>query len=136
LILRNLHIILFSLFLGNFSYAQQISNKIHIEEQSKITFNDEVEEGEEEDKEKKENQFDPSASSDNDFETATIENGNINNSDRSQIQQSKHGEVSSVKKNSKIKRFFSRIWNSIDLYCKRNNFSKKKLYNLLIGNLY
>ncbi len=136
MILRNLHIILFSLFLGNFSYAQQISNKIHIEEQSKITFNDEVEEGEEEDKEKKENQFDPSASSDNDFETATIENGNINNSDRSQIQQSKHGEVSSVKKNSKIKRFFSRIWNSIDLYCKRNNFSKKKLYNLLIGNLY
>ena len=87
-------------------------------------------------KRKKENQFESSASSGNDFETLTIENGNVNNSDRSQIQQSKHGEVSAVKKNSKIKRFFSRIWNSIDLYCKRNDFSKKKLYNLLIGNLY
>ena len=115
--------------MGSFSYAQQTSSKSHIEEQSKIT-------PKEEDKEKKENQFESSSSFDNDFETATIENGNINNSDRSQIQQSKHGEVSAVKKNSKIKRFFSRIWNSIDLYCKRNDFSKKKLYNLLIGNLY
>lgn len=115
--------------MGSFSYAQQTSSKSHIEEQSKIT-------SKEEDKEKKENQFESSSSSDNDFETATIENGNINNSDRSQVQQSKHGEVSAVRKNSKIKRFFSRIWNSIDLYCKRNDFSKKKLYNLLIGNLY
>jgi len=129
LIFRNLHIILFCLFLGGGSYAQQTSSKSHIEEQSKIT-------AKEEDKEKKENQFESSSSSDNDFETATIENGNINNNDRSQIQQSKHGEVSAVKKDSKIKRFFSRVWNSIDLYCKRNNFSKKKLYNLLIGNLY
>ena len=129
MIFRNLHIILFCLFLGSFSYAQQTSSKSHIEEHSKIT-------SKEEDKEKKENQFESSSSSDNDFETATIENGNINNSDRSQVQQSKHGEVSAVKKNSKIKRFFSRVWNSIDLYCKRNNFSKKKLYNLLIGNLY
>ena len=115
--------------MGSFSYAQQTSSKSHIEEQSKIT-------PKEEDKEKKENQFESSSSSDNDFETATIENSNINNSDRSQVQQSKHGEVSAVRKNSKIKRFFSRIWNSIDLYCKRNDFSKKKLYNLLIGNLY
>ena len=129
MIFRNLHIILFCLFLWGFSYAQQTSSKSHIEEQSKIT-------AKEEDKEKKENQFESSSSSDNDFETATIENGNINNNDRSQIQQSKHGEVSAVKKDSKIKRFFSRVWNSIDLYCKRNNFSKKKLYNLLIGNLY
>ena len=129
MIFRNLHIVLFCLVLGSFSYAQQTSSKSHIEEQSKIT-------PKEEDKEKKENQFESSSSFDNDFETATIENGNINNSDRSQIQQSKHGEVSAVRKNSKIKRFFSRIWNSIDLYCKRNDFSKKKLYNLLIGNLY
>ena len=129
MIFRNLHIVLFCLVLGSFSYAQQTSSKSHIEEQSKIT-------PKEEDKEKKENQFESSSSFDNDFETATIENGNINNSDRSQIQQSKHGEVSVVKKNSKIKRFLSRIWNSIDLYCKRNDFSKKKLYNLLIGNLY
>ena len=129
MIFRNLHIVLFCLVLGSFSYAQQTSSKSHIEEQSKIT-------PKEEDKEKKENQFESSSSFDNDFETATIENGNINNSDRSQIQQSKHGEVSAVKKNSKIKRFLSRIWNSIDLYCKRNDFSKKKLYNLLIGNLY
>tara|TARA_B100001939_G_scaffold236950_1_gene204437 strand:- start:1966 stop:2358 length:393 start_codon:yes stop_codon:yes gene_type:complete len=130
LIFRNLHIIIFCFVLGSFSYAQQNSNKSLIEEQSKTISN------EEEDKEKKENQFESSASSGNDFETLTIENGNVNNSDRSQIQQSKHGEVSAVKKNSKIKRFFSRIWNSIDLYCKRNDFSKKKLYNLLIGNLY
>ena len=130
MIFRNLHIIIFCFVLGSFSYAQQNSNKSLIEEQSKTISN------EEEDKEKKENQFESSASSGNDFETLTIENGNVNNSDRSQIQQSKHGEVSAVKKNSKIKRFFSRIWNSIDLYCKRNNFSKKKLYNLLIGNLY
>ena len=130
MIFRNLHIIIFSFVLGSFSYAQQNSNKSLIEEQSKTISN------EEEDKEKKENQFESSASSGNDFETLTIENGNVNNSDRSQIQQSKHGEVSAVKKNSKIKRFFSRIWNSIDLYCKRNDFSKKKLYNLLIGNLY
>ena len=129
MIFRNLHIVLFCLVLGNFSYAQQNLNKSQIDEQSKIT-------SKEEDKEKKENQFESSSSSDNDFETATIENGNINNSDRSQVQQSKHGEVSAVKKNSKIKHFLSRIWNSIDLYCKRNNFSKKKLYNLLIGNLY
>ncbi|MEC9158814.1 MAG: hypothetical protein VX710_00235 [Bacteroidota bacterium] len=120
---------MFCLVLGNFSYSQQNLNKSQIDEQSKIT-------SKEEDKEKKENQFESSSSSDNDFETATIENSNINNSDRSQVQQSKHGEVSAVKKNSKIKRFFSRIWNSIDLYCKRNDFSKKKLYNLLIGNLY
>ncbi len=130
MIFRNLHIIIFCFVLGSFSYAQQNSNKSLIEEQSKTISN------EEEDKEKKENQFESSASSGNDFETLTIENGNVNNSDRSQIQQSKHGEVSAVKKNSKIKRFFSRIWNSIDLYCKRNDFSKKKLYNLLIGNLY
>ena len=130
MIFRNLHIIVFCFVLGSFSYAQQNSNKSLIEEQSKTISN------EEEDKEKKENQFESSASSGNDFETLTIENGNVNNSDRSQIQQSKHGEVSAVKKNSKIKRFFSRIWNSIDLYCKRNDFSKKKLYNLLIGNLY
>ena len=130
MIFRNLHIIIFSFVLGSFSYAQQNSNKSLIEEQNKTISN------EEEDKEKKENQFESSASSGNDFETLTIENGNVNNSDRSQIQQSKHGEVSAVKKNSKIKRFFSRIWNSIDLYCKRNDFSKKKLYNLLIGNLY
>ena len=129
MIFRNLHIILFCLVLGNFSYAQQNLNESQIDEQSKIT-------SKEEDKEKKENQFESSCSSDNDFETATIENSKINNSDRSQVQQSKHGEVSAVKKNSKIKRFFSRIWNSIDLYCKRNDFSKKKLYNLLIGNLY
>ena len=129
MIFRNLHIILFCLVLGNFSYAQQNLNESQIDEQSKIT-------SKEEDKEKKENQFESSHSSDNDFETATIENGNINNSNRSQIQQSKHGEVSAVKRNSKIKDFFSKIWNSIDLYCKRNNFSKKKLYNLLIGNLY
>ena len=130
MIFRNLHIIIFCFVLGSFSYAQQNSNKSLIEEQSKTISN------EEEDKEKKENQFESSASSGNDFETLTVENGNVNNSDRSQIQQSKHGEVSAVKKNSKIKRFFSRIWNSIDLYCKRNDFSKKKLYNLLIGNLY
>ena len=130
MIFRNLHIIIFCFVLGRFSYAQQNSNKSLIEEQSKTISN------EEEDKEKKENQFESSASSGNDFETLTVENGNVNNSDRSQIQQSKHGEVSAVKKNSKIKRFFSRIWNSIDLYCKRNDFSKKKLYNLLIGNLY
>ena len=130
MIFRNLHIIIFCFVLGSFSYAQQNSNKSLIEEQSKTISN------EEEDKEKKENQFESSSSSDNDFETATIENGNINNNDRSQVQQSKHGEVSAVKKDSKIKRFFSRVWNSIDLYCKRNNFSKKKLYNLLIGNLY
>ena len=130
MIFRNLHIIIFCFVLGSFSYAQQNSNKSLIEEQSKTISN------EEEDKEKKENQFESSASSGNDFETLTIENGNVINSDRSQIQQSKHGEVSAVKKNSKIKRFFSRIWNSIDLYCKRNDFSKKKLYNLLIGNLY
>ena len=130
MIFRNLHIIIFCFVLGSFSYAQQNSNKSLIEEQSKTISN------EEEDKEKKENQFESSASSGNDFETLTIENSNVNNSDRSQIQQSKHGEVSAVKKNSKIKRFFSRIWNSIDLYCKRNDFSKKKLYNLLIGNLY
>ena len=130
MIFRNLHIIIYCFVLGSFSYAQQNSNKSLIEEQSKTISN------EEEDKEKKENQFESSASSGNDFETLTIENGNVNNSDRSQIQQSKHGEVSAVKKNSKIKRFFSRIWNSIDLYCKRNDFSKKKLYNLLIGNLY
>ena len=130
MIFRNLHIIIFCFVIGSFSYAQQNSNKSLIEEQSKTISN------EEEDKEKKENQFESSASSGNDFETLTIENGNVNNSDRSQIQQSKHGEVSAVKKNSKIKRFFSRIWNSIDLYCKRNDFSKKKLYNLLIGNLY
>ena len=130
MIFRNLHIIIFCFVLGSFSYAQQNSNKSLIEEQSKTISN------EEEDKEKKENQFESSASSGNDFETLTIENANVNNSDRSQIQQSKHGEVSAVKKNSKIKRFFSRIWNSIDLYCKRNDFSKKKLYNLLIGNLY
>ena len=130
MIFRNLHIIVFCFVLGSFSYAQQNSNKSLIEEQSKTISK------EEEDKEKKENQFESSASSGNDFETLTIENGNVNNSDRSQIQQSKHGEVSAVKKNSKIKRFFSRIWNSIDLYCKRNDFSKKKLYNLLIGNLY
>lgn len=131
MIFRNLHIIIFCFVLGSFSYAQQNSNKSLIEEQSKT-----ISKEEEEDKEKKENQFESSASSGNDFETLTIENGNVNNSDRSQIQQSKHGEVSAVKKNSKIKRFFSRIWNSIDLYCKRNDFSKKKLYNLLIGNLY
>ena len=131
MIFRNLHIILFCLFFGSFSYAQQTSSKSHIEEQSIITTKEE-----EEDKEKKENQFESTSSSDNDFETATIENVNVNNNDRSQIQQSKHGEVSAVKKDSKIKRFFSRVWNSIDLYCKRNNFSKKKLYNLLIGNLY
>ena len=130
MIFRNLHIIIFCFVLGSFSYAQQNSNKSLIEEQSKTISN------EEEDKEKKENQFESSASSGNDFESLTIENGNVNNSDRSQLQQSKHGEVSAVKKNSKIKRFFSRIWNSIDLYCKRNDFSKKKLYNLLIGNLY
>ena len=130
MIFRNLHIIIFCFVLGSFSYAQQNSNKSLIEEQSKTISI------EEEDKEKKENQFESSASSGNDFETLTIENGNVNNSDRSQIQQSKHGEVSAVKKNSKIKRFFSRIWNSIDLYCKRNDFSKKKLYNLLIGNLH
>ena len=130
MIFRNLHIIIFCFVLGSFSYAQQNSNNSLIEEQSKTISN------EEEDKEKKENQFESSASSGNDFETLTVENGNVNNSDRSQIQQSKHGEVSAVKKNSKIKRFFSRIWNSIDLYCKRNDFSKKKLYNLLIGNLY
>ena len=130
MIFRNLHIIIFCFVLGSFSYAQQNSNKSLIEEQSKTISN------EEEEKEKKENQFESSASSGNDFETLTIENGNVINSDRSQIQQSKHGEVSAVKKNSKIKRFFSRIWNSIDLYCKRNDFSKKKLYNLLIGNLY
>lgn len=130
MIFRNLHIIIFCFVIGSFSYAQQNSNKSLIEEQSKTISN------EEEDKEKKENQFESSASSGNDFETLTVENGNVNNSDRSQIQQSKHGEVSAVKKNSKIKRFFSRIWNSIDLYCKRNDFSKKKLYNLLIGNLY
>ena len=129
MIFRNLHIILFCLFLGSFSFAQQTSIKSHIEEQSKIT-------SKEEEKEKKENQSESSSSFDNDFETATIENGKINNNDRSQVQQSKHGEVSAVKKDSKIKRFFSRVWNSIDLYCKRNNFSKKKLYNLLIGNLY
>ena len=131
MIFRNLHIIIFCFVLGSFSYAQQNSNKSLIEEQSKT-----ISKEEEEDKEKKENQFESSASSGNDFETLTVENGNVNNSDRSQIQQSKHGEVSAVKKNSKIKRFFSRIWNSIDLYCKRNDFSKKKLYNLLIGNLY
>ena len=131
MIFRNLHIIIFCFVLGSFSYAQQNSNKSLIEDQSKT-----ISKEEEEDKEKKENQFESSASSGNDFETLTIENGNVNNSDRSQIQQSKHGEVSAVKKNSKIKRFFSRIWNSIDLYCKRNDFSKKKLYNLLIGNLY
>ena len=122
MIFRNLHIIIFCFVLGSSSYAQQNSNKSLIEEQNKTISN------EEEDKEKKENQFESSASSGNDFETLTIENGNVNNSDRSQIQQSKHGEVSAVKKNSKIKRFFSRIWNSIDLYCKRNDFSKKKLY--------
>ena len=130
MIFRNLHIIIFCFVIGSFSYGQQNSNKSLIEEQSKTISN------EEEDKEKKENQFESSASAGNDFETLTVENGNVNNSDRSQIQQSKHGEVSAVKKNSKIKRFFSRIWNSIDLYCKRNDFSKKKLYNLLIGNLY
>ena len=128
MIFRNLHIIFFCLAIGNFSYAQHKPNKSHVEENSKSIST--------ENKDKSENKYESSASSDNEFETVTIDNGNLINSDRSQIQQSKHGEVSAVKNNSKVKLFFSRIWNTIDLYCKRNDFSKKKLYNLLIGNLY
>ena len=112
----------------NFSYAQHKPNKSHVEENSKSIST--------ENKDKSENKYESSASSDNVFEAVTIDNGNLINTDRSQIQQSKHGEVSAVKNNSKVKLFFSRIWNTIDLYCKRNDFSKKKLYNLLIGNLH
>ena len=113
--------------LSNFSYAQQKISKIQIEEKNKI---------ESKDKDEKKNQYESSTSSENDFESVTTINGKTINNNRAQIQQSKQGDVSLVEKNSKIKRFFKRVWTSVNIYCKRNNISKKKLYNFLLGNLH